>query len=53
MLGYVLAKGVSKPFAAVRKVEELHEQGALPPQFIEAMNVAYFGLAAEPIGVQD
>ena len=39
LLGYVAAKGTSKPFAAVRRVEELHSQGALPVPFIEAMNM--------------
>lgn len=52
MLGYVATKGASKPFVAVRRVEELHGQGALPPGFIEAMNVAYFGQAAEPAAEQ-
>lgn len=49
LLGYVAAKGTSKPFAAVRKVEELHSQGALPGPFIEAMNMVYFGQTVEPV----
>jgi predicted ATP-dependent endonuclease of OLD family len=48
MLGYVATKGSSKPFLAVRRVEELHGQNALPSGLIEAMNIAYFGQAAEP-----
>lgn len=47
-LGYVVTKGTSKPFAAVKKVEELHGQNALPAEFITAMNMVYFGQAAEP-----
>ena len=47
MLGCVATKGESKPFMAVRRLEELHGQGALPPGFIEATNVAYFGQTAE------
>ncbi|WP_186167738.1 ATP-dependent nuclease [Burkholderia gladioli] len=47
-LGYVASKGMSKPFAAVKKVEELHAAGILPNTFIEAMNMVYFGLLAEP-----
>lgn len=49
LLGYVASKGVSKPFAAVRKVEELHSQNALPGPFLEAMNMAYFGETIEPV----
>ena len=52
LLGYVASKGMSKPFAAVKKVEELHGQVALPPAFIEAMHMVYFGQAAEPAAVQ-
>ncbi|MFL9885012.1 AAA family ATPase [Paraburkholderia agricolaris] len=48
LLGYVASKGVSKPFAAVRKVEELHALQGLPPRFIEAMNMLYFGQLIEP-----
>lgn len=48
MLGYVISKGTSKPFAAVRRVEDLHAQGALPPGFVTAVHMAYFGQAVEP-----
>lgn len=51
MLGYVATKGSSKPFVAVRKVEELHSQGGLPQGFVEAVNMAYFGQVAEPAPV--
>lgn len=51
LLGYVASKGVSKPFAAVKKIEELHAQAALPAAFIEAMNMVYFGQLVEPIPV--
>jgi putative ATP-dependent endonuclease of OLD family len=37
-----------KPFAAVRRVEELVAQNALPIAFIEAMNFVYFGTLLEP-----
>ncbi len=49
LLGYVATKRASKPFLAVRKVEELHAQNVLPEQFIEAMNMVYFGQAVEPV----
>jgi energy-coupling factor transporter ATP-binding protein EcfA2 len=48
MLGYAASKGSSKPFTAVKKVEELHTRGALPAGFVTAINMAYFGQAAEP-----
>jgi len=48
VLGYQSSKGASKPFAAVTKVEELHQLGVLPREFIEAVNWAYFGLLVEP-----
>lgn len=48
LLGYVASKGVSKPFAAVKKVEELHAQAAIPAPFIEAMNMVFFGQLVEP-----
>lgn len=49
LLGYVASKGASKPFTAVRKVEELHSQAGLPGPFIEAMNMVYFGQTIEPV----
>ncbi|CAJ2767345.1 ATP-dependent nuclease [Burkholderia pseudomallei] len=48
LLGYTASKGVSKPFAAVKKVEELHNADALPAAFVEAMNIVYFGELIEP-----
>ena len=48
LLGYVVAKRVSKPFAAVQKIEELFNTNALPAPFIEAMNMVYFGQSVEP-----
>ncbi|MGA3983697.1 ATP-dependent nuclease [Ralstonia nicotianae] len=48
LLGYVASKGTSKPFAAVKKVEELHTTAAFPVAFTEAMNMVYFGQATEP-----
>ena len=48
LLGYVAQKGTSKPFAAVKKVEELHAGVGLPAPFIEALNMVYFGQAVEP-----
>jgi predicted ATP-dependent endonuclease of OLD family len=49
LLGYAVSKGASKPFAAVKKVEELHATGSLPPSFIEAMNMVFLGQLAEPV----
>lgn len=48
LLGYAVTKSESKPFAAVKQVERLHAQNALPQGFIEAMNMAYFGQIVEP-----
>ena len=48
VLGYEITSG-SKPFAAVRKVEELHANNCLPLAFIEAVNFAYFGTVTEPV----
>jgi len=48
VLGYVVSKSASKPFAAVKRVEELSGQGALPQAFTEAMNFVYFGTLLEP-----
>ena len=49
LLGYTVSKSTSKPFAAVKQVEQLHGQNALPQGFIEAMNMAFFGQIVEPI----
>ncbi len=38
----------AKPFAAVRRVEELVARNALPTAFVEAMNFVYFGTLLEP-----
>ena len=38
----------AKPFAAVRRVEELSAQNALPAPFLEALNFVYFGTLLEP-----
>lgn len=46
LLGYQAGK--EKPIRAYRRVEELHQQGALPQPFIEALNMVYFGVTAEP-----
>lgn len=48
LLGYVAAKGSSKPYIAVCTVENLHAQGQLPAAFQEAVCIAYFGQIAEP-----
>lgn len=47
-LGYVPQGGTGKPYAAVCKVEELHNQNALPQPFLDAMNFVYFGALTEP-----
>jgi energy-coupling factor transporter ATP-binding protein EcfA2 len=38
----------AKPFAAVRRVEELAAQNTLPAAFLEALNFVYFGTLLEP-----
>lgn len=48
LLGYVAAKGSSKPYVAVCAVEGLHAQGQLPVAFQEAVCMTYFGHLAEP-----
>ncbi|WP_263350254.1 ATP-dependent nuclease [Acidicapsa acidisoli] len=48
-LGYVAQRGAGKPYAAVRRVEELHSLNALPQPFVEAMNFVYFGTLDEPL----
>jgi predicted ATP-dependent endonuclease of OLD family len=50
MLGYTAGK--DKVYRALRRVEELHGVGTLPPAFIEALNWVYFGQAAEPPAAQ-
>jgi predicted ATP-dependent endonuclease of OLD family len=46
-LGYVPTKG-DKPYKAMKFVEQLHVQGALPQGFMEIVNEVYFGNAIEP-----
>jgi putative ATP-dependent endonuclease of OLD family len=46
MLGY--AAGKDRPYRALKRVEELNGQGALPAPFVEALNWAYFGQPNEP-----
>lgn len=48
LLGYQ-APSKSKPYAAVSTVENLHAQGQLPAAFQQAVCMAYFGQAAEPL----
>jgi len=33
-LGYTVSKGASKPFAAMKRLEELHAAGALPAAYV-------------------
>ena len=47
VLGYK-SPSKAKPFAAVRRVEELVAQNELPAPFIEALNFVYFGTLLEP-----
>ncbi len=47
-LNYQASDSASKPVAAVRRVEELYEQGLMPHAFVEAMNFVYFGTLVEP-----
>lgn len=49
LLGYVVAKGSSKPYIAVCAVEHLHAQGQLPVEFQQAVCMTYFGQLAEPL----
>jgi ABC-type thiamine transport system ATPase subunit len=49
LLGYVAAKGSSKPYIAVCTVENLYAQGQLPAAFREAVCMTYFGQPAEPL----
>jgi predicted ATP-dependent endonuclease of OLD family len=46
LLGFTANK--DKPYRALRRVQELHIAGILPPAFLEALNWVYFGQAAEP-----
>ena len=39
-----------KPYRAMKRIQELHSQNALPPAFLIALNVVYFGQQAEPGG---
>ncbi len=48
LLGYVAAKGSSKPYIAVCTVENLYAQGQLPAVFQEAVCMTYFGQPVEP-----
>ncbi|WP_445147367.1 ATP-dependent nuclease [Dyella sp. Tek66A03] len=48
LLGYQ-PPSKSKPYAAVSTVENLHAQGQLPAAFQQAVCMAYFGQAAEPL----
>ncbi|OMR27166.1 ATP-dependent endonuclease [Burkholderia pseudomallei] len=48
LLGYQ-APRKNKPFLAVSTVEDLHAQGQLPAAFREAVCMAYFGQAVEPL----
>jgi hypothetical protein len=47
-LGYAAGNSAGKPYDAVCKVEDLHQQNALPQAFTEAMNFVYFGTLIEP-----
>ncbi len=53
VLGFQVPKSASKPYLAVRRVEELAAMNALPVSFIEALNFAYFGQISEPGAVGD
>ena len=50
MLGYT-ASGKDKPYRAIKRVEELHVTGALPEDFLKALNWVYFGQEIEPPAV--
>ncbi len=47
MLGYEPRKK-DKPYQAMKRVEELHRSGSLPPEFVQAVNWVYFGDTSEP-----
>jgi len=48
LLGHEVPKNQSKPFANVRRVEELHGHNNIPVGLTQAVNMAYFGQLAEP-----
>jgi energy-coupling factor transporter ATP-binding protein EcfA2 len=47
LLGYE-PHGSDKPYQALKRVEELHENGQLPAFFLKAMQMIYFGQEDEP-----
>ena len=49
LLGHEVPKNQSKPFANVRRVEELQRHNNIPPALTQAVNMAYFGQLAEPL----
>jgi putative ATP-dependent endonuclease of the OLD family len=46
LLNYQAAS--EKPYRAIKRVEELHLDGALPEQLVQTLNWIYFGQQAEP-----
>jgi len=47
LLGF-RAPSKQKPLRAYRRIEELNQQSAISPKFIEAVNMVYFGSPNEP-----
>jgi len=47
LLGYQ-APSKHKPVRAFERVGDLHANGGLPPAFVAAMNMVYFGTTTEP-----
>jgi putative ATP-dependent endonuclease of OLD family len=48
VLGLVVPKSASKPYLAVKKVEEIFGTKTMPQALIEAVNFAYFAQITEP-----
>jgi len=48
VLNFQVPKSASKPYLAVKRVEELAAANALPEAFMQAVNFAYFGQITEP-----
>ncbi len=47
LLGYE-SHGRDKPYQALKRVEDLHENGQLPALFLKALHMIYFGQEDEP-----
>jgi hypothetical protein len=48
LLGHTVTKRYGKVYGAVRRVEELHAQNAVPAGLTQALNMTFFGQLQEP-----